>query len=195
LPHNLSKNQNAEEISLRYFLALMSLGNIQEKLPQLREWIERTLARHRIEARSVASQRFPRLKDYFPSVFLETAFVVIVPRIPIPPLREMGLPELAEFEKGDYTGITYRNTYFVREGGIYNESIHFHELVHIVQWLYLGVDGFLTNYAAGLVEHGYENNPLEVMAREFQNYFDQGGPPKDIKSLIRGELPKIPKPV
>jgi hypothetical protein len=173
----------------------MSLQNIQEKLPQLREWIERTLARHRTEARSVASQRFPRLKDYFPSVFLETAYVVIVPRIPVPPLREIGLPELAEFEKGDYAGITYRNTYFVRENGLYDESLHFHELVHIVQWLYLGVDGFLTTYAAGFLEHGYENNPLEAMARELQNYFDQGGQPTDMKSLIRRNLAKIPKPV
>ena len=142
----------------------------------------------------MASHRFPRLKDYFPSVFLETAYVVIVPRIPLPPLREMGLPEFGEFEKGDYAGITYRNTYFVRENGIYDESVHFHELVHTVQWLYLGGDGFLTAYAAGLLEHGCEKNPLEIMARDLQDYFDQHGKLTDMRTLIHRELGKIPKP-
>jgi len=110
--------------------------------------------------------------------------------VPVPPLTSFGLPELAEFEKGDYAGITFRNTYFLREGSGTDESVHFHELVHVLQWQHLGVDGFLTAYANGLIEHGYRNNPLEVMAYDLQAHFDQGGQPMDVKSFVRSRLAK-----
>jgi hypothetical protein len=168
----------------------MNLPDLLQKLPQVREWIERTLAAHRTETRSSASYRFERLPQFFTPVFLETAFVVEIPRVPLPPFASLGLPELAEFEKSNPAAITYRNTYFVREGAGSDESVHFHELVHVVQWQHLGVDGFLTAYATGFVEHGYQNNPLEAVAHELQAHFDQGGKPMDVKSLIRAKLPK-----
>jgi len=166
----------------------MDARKILQKLPDLKDWIERTLAAHRAEARTVASYRFPRLPQYFTPVFLEMSFVVIMPRVPVPPLTSFGLPELAEFENGDYAGITYRNTYFVKENCAYEESLHFHELVHVLQWQQLGVDGFLTAYATGLAQHGYRNNPLEVMAYDLQTRFDAGEQPLDVKGLIRRNL-------
>src|SRR6185295_13323069 len=120
----------------------MDLQKVLQKLPDMRDWIERTLAANREQARSAASYRFPRLPQFYTPVFLESAYVVVVPRVPMPPLTGMGLPELADFERGNYAGVTYRNTYFVREDSAYNESLHFHELVHVVQWQQLGVDRF-----------------------------------------------------
>jgi len=35
-------------------------------------------------------------------------------------------------------GITYLDTFFSREEGRGNESLHFHELVHVLQWQLLG---------------------------------------------------------
>jgi hypothetical protein len=169
----------------------MDLQNLLQKLPQVRDWIDRTLAAHRTEARPVASYRFKRLPQYYSPVFLETAFVVIVPQLPIPPLASFGLPELASFEKGDYSAITYRNTYFVREAGSTDESLHFHELVHVVQWQQLGVDAFLTAYAIGLLEQGYRDNPLEAMAYDLQAQFDQSVQPLDARSVIRNRLAKL----
>jgi hypothetical protein len=45
-----------------------------------------------------------------------------------------------------------------------NETIHFHELIHVVQWRTLGPEQFLFIYANGLERFGYLNSPLEVMA-------------------------------
>src|SRR5947207_11773533 len=103
----------------------MDLQNLSQKLPQVRQWIDRTLAAHSERARSAASYRFPRLPLYYSPVFLETSYVVVVPRVPMPPLASFGLPELSEFEKGEHTAVTYRNTCFVREGFASDESLHF----------------------------------------------------------------------
>jgi len=35
------------------------------------------------------------------------------------------------------------------------ESLHFHELIHIVQWRVLGPEGFLAMHADGLTHFGY----------------------------------------
>jgi len=170
------------------------LRKVLGKLPEVRQWIERTLAEHRTEARPAASYRFKRLPEFYSPVFLETAFVVIVPRVPVPPLRSLGLPELAEIETLNAAGITYRNTYFLKEDGASTESIHFHELVHVVQWQQLGVDGFLTAYATGLLQHGYRNNPLEAMAYELQEQFDRGAERIDVRAIVRARLKSVAGP-
>lgn len=166
----------------------MDLQKLLQTLPQMRDWVERTLGAHRAEARPTASYRFPRLPQFYPPVFLETSFVVIVSHVPVPPLTSWGLPEFAEFEKGHYAGVTYRNTYFVTENSWSDESLHFHELVHIVQWQHLGVDGFLTAYATGLLQNGYRNSPLEAMAYDLQQHFDAGGERMDVRSVVRTRL-------
>jgi hypothetical protein len=100
----------------------------------------------------------------------------------------MGLPELAAFEQGGYAGITYKNMYFMSAAHCGNESIHFHELVHVVQWRTLGVEKFLLAYAAGLANNGYQDSPLEAMAYRLQHYFDQNGEPGDIPAVIQRAL-------
>jgi hypothetical protein len=170
----------------------MDPQKLLQALPHARDWVERTLGAHRAETRPTASYHFPRLAQFFTPIFLETCFVVVVSRVPVPPLSSFGLPELAEFENGNYAGITYRNTYFIREDSWSNESIHFHELVHVIQWQHLGVDGFLTAYATGLLQHGYRNNPLEAMAHELQEHFDRGGERMDVKSVVRSRLKTMP---
>lgn len=47
------------------------------------------------------------------------------------------------FEKADVAGTTYKDTYFIKRQNCFDESLHFHELVHVVQWDYLGVEKFL----------------------------------------------------
>jgi predicted permease len=59
---------------------------------------------------------------------LASAKVVVVEKIPIPPLSQMGLNQLGDFEKGNYLGVTYLDTYFLVPQVAHNESTHFHEL-------------------------------------------------------------------
>jgi hypothetical protein len=101
----------------------------------------------------------------------------------------MGLSGFDDFENLDAAGITYLSSFFVRLGHERNESLHFHELVHVVQWRHLGPERFIIAYALGhLLSGGYRANPFEVMAYELQARFDRGGPAFDVASIVIPEL-------
>lgn len=152
-------------------------------LPAVRQWVVELLEESRPEAVAVNSLGFSRLAQYFPGELLERARVVTVPRIPFPPLGKLGLPELGAIEDIPMNGITYTDMFFIRESHG-TESLHFHELVHAVQWDRLGIDNFLMAYGIGLVQFGYEHSPLEQMAYRLQDSFDRGSvPPHLIESI------------
>jgi hypothetical protein len=114
---------------------------------------------------------------------LERAKVVTVPRVPFPELDRMGLPELLPMQRMQFAGITFLDTYFLQEDEV-SESLHFHELVHVVQWGRLGADRFLLAYGVGLVQFGYERSPLEAMAYSLQRRFESGTLPQDLVGMI-----------
>ena len=96
-------------------------------------WIQSTVAAHAGKERAVASCGFPRLKHYFRGGTLASSKVVLVERLPVPPLSSMGLPEFAEFERGNFNGITYLDTFFLKPAVAKDEAVHFHELIHVIQ--------------------------------------------------------------
>lgn len=161
------------------------------KLPLVKEWINMTLAVHAPYARSMLDYNFQEIPKYFSQETLASAKVVVVEKVPMPPLSQMGLSQLGDFEKGNYSGVAYLDTYFLVPQEAHNESIHFHELCHIAQWKYLGLDKFLIAYAVGLLRHGYRNSPLEVMAYEYQQMFGRGMVPFDIEEQIKNKLNTI----
>jgi len=170
----------------------MNPKELLEKLPLVRGWIDRTLAEHRNRAQPVASYRFPQLGGFYSSEFLTTAKVVEVERVPMPPLSALGLTGFGEFESGNYAGITFLDTYFVQSGEVLRESLHFHELVHVVQWQHLGAERFVMAYALGYLQGGgYRANPLEVMAYDLQDYFEKGGQPIEVESFVRRQLDSL----
>lgn len=170
----------------------MSLQQLQQKLPKVREWIDRTLAAHSGQARPVAELGFTRLGSYFSPALLTSARAIPVATVPRPPLASMGLAGFDEFENLDADGITYLNSFFVRHGHERDESLHFHELVHVVQWQHLGPDQFIMAYALGhLLNGGYQANPFEDMAYGLQSRFDRNDPPLDVAALVRTELDRI----
>ena len=75
--------------------------------PYVIGWIRQTLSVHEQAAKAVASLGFPRLSQYFGDELLTSAKVVVIDRVPMPPLSAMGLSRFAEYEHGDYDGITY----------------------------------------------------------------------------------------
>ena len=95
----------------------------------------------------------------------------------MPPLSTMGLSRFSDFERMDAGGITYLDTYFVRAERAHDESLHFHELVHVIQWRLLGPERFLRLYADGLERLGYRNSPLEEMAYSLQHKFEHEAQP------------------
>jgi len=142
--------------------------------PGLIGWIRATLAAHDRQARSVASAGFARLPRCFSEELLASARFVAVDRVPTPPLAALGLSRFAAFALADPDGITYLDTFFVQRGRATDEALHFHELIHVVQWRLLGPENFLAAYAAGLEAFGYRDSPLERMAYDAQAVFASG---------------------
>jgi hypothetical protein len=158
----------------------------QVAYPLIAGWIQKTLAKHARAAKPVTSFGFSRLPLYYHESTLGSAKVVSVPRVPMPPLSAMGLVRFSDFEQMEARGITYLNTYFVRVDQAREESLHFHELVHVIQWRLLGPERFLALYADGLERFGYRNSPLEMMAYDFQDRFEREQQPFDVEAACQG---------
>jgi len=152
----------------------MTPREFEAAFPKVMSWIRRTLMAYEKTARPVALKNFRRLPLYFSPAQLEAAKFVAVDRIPLPPLSSIGLRRFKKLELGDYDGITFLDTYFLKRRVAEHENLHFHELIHVVQWRLLGAEFFLALYAGGLEKFGYRDNPLEKMAYDAQAAFDRG---------------------
>jgi hypothetical protein len=152
--------------------------------PKLRAWIQKTLEFYEKNAKPIASMHFVRLPLYFDPSLLETAKFIAIDRLPMPPLSAMGLSRFAVFEQGDFNGITYQDRYFIKRAVVTEEAIHFHELIHVIQWRLLGPEDFMAAYANGLDEFGYENSPLEKMAYDAEAAFKRSSPIFDAEKFV-----------
>jgi len=159
------------------------LQRVQHAIPGAEAWIEDLLAAHRADSVRVIDTEFGRLRDYFPASLLEAARVATVEELPVLPVAHYGVPEFEAMANMPAAAITFGNMFFLRDGDS-SEGIHFHELVHVVQWRVLGVRDFLLTYAAGLLQHGYADSPLEAIAFELQGRFDHREPIENILALV-----------
>ena len=125
---------------------------------------------------------------YFGQDLLASTKYILVDRVPTPPLSALGLKRFAAFEQGDYDGITYLDTFFLKRDHVANEELYFHELIHVVQWRALGAERFLAVYADGLEAFGYHNSPLEAMAYDAQAVFSQSTKSFDAEKLVADKL-------
>ena len=160
----------------------MDINTLIRAIPAVNSWIDAYIARHEASRIRLSEAEFPRLLDYFSPQLLESAYYVLVAKIESPPLRDFGLGQLSFFEGGNYGGITYKNTYFATSR---NESLHFHELIHVIQWDELGAEKFLLAYGVGLVQFGYRQSPLEKIAYSLQAQFDARKPIEDLEAIVR----------
>ena len=140
--------------------------------PKYHAWVDDLLRRHAACARPVASAQFPRLPQFFSKEAYNSARFVVVDTLPQTPWADLGLP-VPEGMDGPFAGVTYRNTYFVTPAVAGDESLHCHEMVHVVQWRILGNDLFPLLYGQDVLAHGYQKCFLEVMARQFQAIFNK----------------------
>ena len=166
-------------------LTPMTEQEFRKVYPLIAGWIKKTLAQHASAARPVASFGFSRLPHYYDAQLLASSMVVLVPKVPMPPLSAMGLDRFREFEQMDAGGTTYLNTYFVRADQAHSESLHFHELVHVIQWRLLGPEKFLALYADGLERFGYRKSPLERIAFRLQKRFEREAQPFNVEAACQ----------
>jgi hypothetical protein len=159
------------------------LRRVNAALPQVREWMDSLRAQHASASVPVARCGFPRLPQYFSRALLDDVRVVSVSKIPFPPLADYGLREVADIVRMGLAAITFDDTIYVHQS-LKTESIHFHELVHAVQWRTLGVDRFLLTYGIGVLQHGYAHNPLEALAYDLQSQFDRSLPIPNLEANV-----------
>jgi hypothetical protein len=164
----------------------------QEKFRNLisyvQKWIVNTLAEHETQMEPVAASQFIRLKRYYPNTLLQRIQRVIVDRCPVPRLAFTGIPQLAEIETWDIKGIPWENTIFIRRDLADWDAVHFHELLHIIQWERLGTKRYLTAWAIGTITRGYRDNPLEEMAFRHQSRFETEEKPYDVVREVTAEM-------
>ena len=151
------------------------LRRLQGAMPSFLSWMTKLHEIHAPAAEQVSRIGLPRLSGYWPSDLLAAARAVVVPEIPFPPVAEYGLPEFQSMAAMPMAGITFGHMYFLHEHPA-SESVHFHELVHVVQWRELGPRAFLFAYSLGIAQHGYAQSPFERTAYEAQREFDAGRP-------------------
>ena len=163
---------------------------IHAALPSVRHWIDDYLEVHADQALAVDTLGFERLNEWYPQALLQRAKAVTVGQVLFPPVHQFGLPEFAGLQQMEFAGITFKDTFFLQEDQL-TESLHFHELAHVVQWARLGVDNFLLAYGVGLLQSWYEDSPLEQMAYTLQDEFDRGAPPRDLVPIIEDETDSI----
>jgi hypothetical protein len=166
----------------------MSPEEFAKFYPPLIDWIRNTLTASAPVAQTVASRGFLRLPLYFTQKALASAKVVLVDPLPIPPLSSMGLARFADFERGSFDGITYLDTFFLKPTRSNNEKMHFHELVHVIQWRLLGPDRFLFLYANGLECFGYRQSPLEAVAYDAEAAFASSTAIFNVEKMVAEKL-------
>jgi hypothetical protein len=166
----------------------MSPEEFAKFYPPLLDWIRTKLTASAHVAQTVASRGFSRLPLYFTEKTLASTKVVLVDQLPMPPLSSMGLVRFADFERGNFDGITYIDTIFLKPTQSNNENMHFHELVHVIQWRLLGPDRFLLSYANGLECFGYRQSPLEAMAYDAEAAFDSSTAIFNVEKMVAEEL-------
>jgi hypothetical protein len=166
-----------------WLLKAMTSQDFQRVYPLITDWIDQTLRTHASFARPVASVGFARLSRCFSSAILASSKYIPVINCPVPPLASWGLHQFSDFQKMVPDGITYLDSYFVRDEKEGAEDLHFHELIHVIQWKLLGPGRFIAYYADGLEKFGYEQSPLEQMAYSGQRDF-VGGRDFDVEAFV-----------
>jgi hypothetical protein len=156
-------------------------------IEEIEEWIRQVNSSHR-EVRRSCSVLEEHFNGFYSPEFLKTAFFVVTDEIPkpdFPGLREAGLGDFIDMDVG---GITYNDTYYVKKEAANELRLHFHELVHVLQWRELAPQGFIERYIREIQDFGYDNAPLEKMAYALDGHYQSKGRHLSVEQFVRENL-------
>jgi len=161
---------------------------IKREYRSVHDWIENTVSLHALNMVPVFDLGFTRLPLFFSEGLLKKIKTVSVgSNVPLPPILER-VKRIIDFTTEGVTGITYGDVYFYRAEYGKDESLHFHEIIHSIQWSGIGKKQFILRYALELISNGYIGNFFEVQAYGHQQRFESGGQPYDAEQAVRDEL-------
>jgi hypothetical protein len=156
-------------------------------LAKIESWIDETLEEHHSSKISCISLH-GQLSGYFNKQYLGQCFYVPVKTVPKPDFPELYQAGFEEFLTMDSDGVTYRDTYFIKESMVRDFALHLHELVHAMQWTILGSRGFIQRYMDELSQHGYNDSLLEDMAYYVDELFRTKQEPIDVMHYVRSKI-------
>lgn len=180
-------------------LAMQPEGAVQVNLHEFRRRLPELVAAIQ-QALFEASGRIPlselKIRTLDPYFTLEPELlsrvqIVVVDRVPEIPFERYALPDMARLFPTSRAGVAFGTLIFIQESFAVDESLYFHELVHLLQMEVLGIERFLDIYVTGLVLHGYKDNPLERAALQLQNRFDGSDAPFHLPAIVRKETREI----
>jgi hypothetical protein len=151
-------------------------------------WIDTTNRTHRPLRRSCL-ELANHLGGFFDNAELGTAGFVVTEYLPQPPREAVQQLGLAELTGPGVLGLTLDDTYYLKPRAAGWLNLHFHELVHVLQWQQLGAAGFVARYLAEIAQHGYRQAPLEQMAYGLeQRYRDAPQRPFKVMEEVKRHL-------
>lgn len=151
-------------------------------------WIDSTNRIHR-PLRCSCLELTNHLGGFFDSAELGTAGFVVTEYLPQPPREVVQQLGLAELIGPGVLGLTLDDTYYLKPQAAGRLSLHFHELVHVLQWQQLGAAGFVARYLAEIAQHGYRQAPLEQVAYSLeQRYRDEPQRPFKVMEEVKKHL-------
>jgi len=160
---------------------------MKRMIDKINIWIDHTLKNHAGQA--VSCESFSsQFKGFYSPEFLSKSYYVVVDKLPKPDFPELRAAGFGDFIDMDAVGITYKNTFFIKKGFEGNVDLHFHELVHVLQWQNLGALLFIERYMREISYFGYRNAPLEKMAYGLQEHFSVKKSKLDILSYVKNHI-------
>ncbi len=158
--------------------------NLEDLLTYLiekgRYWVQEQRNDHRPASRTLTEAEKVAFRPFFGEGILNISRVKRVPVIENPgfysELRAMGIPPPLDFTTME--GITFIDTVLISDSEHPQHeplaALLFHELVHVVQYAWLGKDAFVERYVRGWAEGGqdYFAIPLERDAYQLQARYE-----------------------
>lgn len=156
-------------------------------IEKIEQWIHQENSSHKGVRRScsVFEQDF---KGFYSLEFLKITFFVVTDEIPKPDFAELREAGFEAFIDMDVEGITYNDTYYVKQNAADQLRLHFHELVHVAQWRELTPQRFIERYIQEIQKYGYDEAPLEKMAYALDGHYQKQGRPINVEEFVRENL-------
>jgi hypothetical protein len=149
-------------------------------IPKARVWISEQRELHRPEADSLDAPVLAAMAPFYSLETLKRARFRVVERIENPPFYiELAslMPGIPLIEFSDMEAITFDDTILLSKSRLRSDvlSVVFHELVHLSQYVRLGIPDFASRYVRGWAENNmdYWAIPLERDAYGLQERFDR----------------------
>ena len=157
-------------------LTKLSPAMIGQLASMVEDYISSSRKKYAPQAVPLTEAQRTAMQPFFPAEILDSVRLCVLrgSRVPNPSMytmaRMMGITDLPDFS--DMAAITFVDVVVSHEE--FTNDLLFHELVHTVQYVQLGIKEFARRYVQGFIDGGsYEEIPLEKNAYDLEGRYSQ----------------------